>query len=182
MYLQITNRCNMQCAHCCFSCTERGEDMSLPVFENKIIEADYGHITLGGGEPTLHPQFWKMLQFALAHSESVFVSTNGSDKDATMALLKLAHNNEHLIVQVSIDAYHEPIDEQVEKQARLWGMARDTTRIIPVGRASNWGDAEGCICDLFITPSGEIYTCGCKTKRLNSVSDYKNNCKGVSNG
>jgi len=67
MYLQITTRCNMHCDHCGFACTNQGEDMSLSTFEQALdIAADDSNIDIGGGEPTIHPHFWKMLGLSLA--------------------------------------------------------------------------------------------------------------------
>lgn len=76
MYLQITSRCNMLCRHCGFACTARGHDMSPEHFHKAIaLAAEYEqHVTIGGGEPTLHPhckEFMQHAQWELAHvSES----------------------------------------------------------------------------------------------------------------
>jgi len=48
----------MACAHCCFSCTGKGTFMSQEVFDKALeIAKEYNMtVTLGGGEPTLHPK------------------------------------------------------------------------------------------------------------------------------
>ena len=76
MYIQITTRCNMECEHCCMSATAKGEDMSIGTFKNALEYDEY--ITIGGGEPTLHPKFWEMMGLALGFGEYVWLATNGS--------------------------------------------------------------------------------------------------------
>jgi len=81
MYLQITTKCNMTCAHCCFSCGKNGKHADY----NTIIDAiafvrdiDDGAITIGGGEPTLHPRFFDILRHCLEDFDYVWFATNGS--------------------------------------------------------------------------------------------------------
>lgn len=67
MYVEITERCNMTCAHCAANATAIGEDMTIKVFK-KAIKSAIGQseeIYLGGGEPTLHPKFMDMLNYAI---------------------------------------------------------------------------------------------------------------------
>lgn len=67
MYLQLTNRCNMSCAHCCMNSGPRAhkkdQDMSHEIFLAAAnLAIDYGHhITIGGGEPLLHDHFFDFL-------------------------------------------------------------------------------------------------------------------------
>lgn len=60
-YIQVTTRCNMFCEHCGFSCTAEGEDMSMEVFERTLQVFEGSYITIGGGEPTLHPKIFEMV-------------------------------------------------------------------------------------------------------------------------
>ncbi len=81
-YLQITTRCNMQCAHCCYSCSpHKGEHMRWDVVCDAIAFArdmDSEVISIGGGEPTLHPRFFDILRIALQDFHYVWMATNGS--------------------------------------------------------------------------------------------------------
>ena len=67
MYLQITTKCNMTCSHCCYSCNKNGKHADF----NTIIDAiafarDCDEsISIGGGEPTLHPDFFRILKHCI---------------------------------------------------------------------------------------------------------------------
>lgn len=117
MYVQITTRCNMTCRHCCFACTARGTDMSRETF-HKAIELARGHessITIGGGEPTLHPLFQEFLMHAVWElasqsnsqgSPAVFLVTNGSNERASLTLAHLAERGV-IGCRLSQDQYHD---------------------------------------------------------------------------
>ena len=70
MYVQITTKCNMNCAHCCFAATRKGEHMPLNIFQKALqVAVRRGdHLTIGGGEPTMHPDFFKYLELAREES------------------------------------------------------------------------------------------------------------------
>lgn len=89
MYLQITTKCNMKCEHCGFSCNKNGKHMDLDTFEIAInYIKDYADIiTIGGGEPTLHPDFFRILKTCLENFDHVWLATNGSQ---TRKMLRLA--------------------------------------------------------------------------------------------
>ncbi|HEY9073855.1 MAG TPA: radical SAM protein, partial [Desulfobaccales bacterium] len=67
LYVQITKRCNMTCNHCAFSCGAQGPDMSAETFRRVLDLAalEEAPITIGGGEPTLHPGFMDFLWWTI---------------------------------------------------------------------------------------------------------------------
>ena len=105
----------MQCEHCIFSCTERGEDMSIDIF-CRALDAGQGSnnvCDIGGGEPTLHPMFWDMIEMAIqANYRTVWVSTNGKNVQDAIKLSEMARNGV-LACQLSLSKYHEQIDWEV---------------------------------------------------------------------
>jgi len=191
MYIQITTRCNMSCEHCCYSCTAEGEDMSLRVFRAAVAASDMS-ITLGGGEPTLHKQFEKFLLLAMSapgiEACGVMVITNGTHAERTRMLFGLAKCGA-IAADLSLDCYHDPIDEEVEWQWReeaervrlehnryreisepsRVGIRNTTEHHEPManGRATTVlgiekGDDYRCPCDGPICkPNGDVYACGC---------------------
>ena len=199
MYIQITNRCNMSCAHCCFDCTSKGKDMTLTTFKKAIaLMDDVGevNIEIGGGEPTLHKKFWEIIGLSLSymHIESVWLATNGSITDIALALANLARKK-ILSVDLSIDAYHDEISDRVKKAFGYpdyrylsrasyvdkygWVSIRDVTgNEMPKGRALKnklitRRDKAECACDaLFIDPYGKIWSCGCKAHSFGTVDNY----------
>ncbi len=196
MYIQVTTRCNMHCLHCGFACTETGEDMSLDVFTKAAeLAGDIGeHISIGGGEPTTHPQFWAMIGIALGSTdELVWLAINGKETNTALKLARMARKGT-ISVRLSLDKWHEPIDQSVVdafkegKRDPSYGYQhefdqRDITidpyAVIPVGRAADLveedkdvGISNNCICsEIFITPNGDIFECGCLLNKIGTVWD-----------
>lgn len=175
MYIRITSRCNMKCEHCCYSCEPgKGEDMSMETFRAALMLSD--HVILGGGEPTIHPQFEKMLLEAMAaacdgEEFKVFVVTNGSIKHRAVMLACLAKNGV-INAEVSTDYYHdrEMVSEEVfeafgerTRDVTAYGEPRPVGRYLEtLGLSFEDIDDKRCACDEFIcNPDGTIYQCGC---------------------
>jgi hypothetical protein len=182
MYITLTTRCNMTCAHCCGDYGPEGEDMSMETFKQALrFAGDYGEesLALGGGEPTLHPQFWEMLGLAILWGFYVWLATNGSRKEDTFQLLDRAVDMpEKLSIDLSLDRWHNPIDHEVVDRFRMLtptgypreGQAAIGIRTIPTpirsGRAKQLPDGQtmdGCTCPGWIIhPNGSIKACGCE--------------------
>jgi hypothetical protein len=127
MYIQMTTKCNMKCAHCCFAATRAGKHMSNEVFMAALnLAKAYGEtITLGGGEPTMHPQFHRLYMSAREMSINgdfecgVHMVTNGLFRGKVMRIVRLIENDHKqgidskLQVELSQDRWHEPIDMEV---------------------------------------------------------------------
>ena len=79
----------MSCEHCGMNCTEVGEDMSLEVFEACLLECDE-MLPIGGGGPTIHPEFNNFLLKAIGAVDYVWLATNGSMTETALTLAKLA--------------------------------------------------------------------------------------------
>lgn len=175
MYITLTTRCNMTCEHCCGDYTEKGEDMALETFRN-VLDYDSEVITLGGGEPTLHPLFWQILGESIAHcDEWVWLATNGSQTRTAIALAKLARKGV-LGVALSQDDYHDPIDpEVVEAFTRDKQVSRPYDNRTPDAREirdvtgnevnagrCDFGAEDSCCCPGFmVMPDGAVRACGC---------------------
>jgi MoaA/NifB/PqqE/SkfB family radical SAM enzyme len=182
MYIQITSKCNMSCKHCGMNSKKKGEDMSLETFRNALKSGDKS-ITLGGGEPTMHPLFWQILGESIANSEYVWLATNGSNTEISIALAKIAQKGV-IGCALSQDRFHDPIDHTViDAFTRTDGHRnnddhreiRNTEKnLIKAGRCKT--GKEGCICeDIFVKPNGDVMACGCSdsVKLGNVNSDYE---------
>lgn len=184
MYIQITTRCNMNCWHCGFDCTEEGEDMSLETFR-KAIQWEEESLTIGGGEPTLHPLFWQFIGESLAVSNYVWLATNGSQTKTALALAKLAKKGV-LGCDLSRDNYHDDIDPAVVEaftkgkiSSSFGNTSNDMRGIRDVsGREINSGRCDfgkdDCVCaDVLCTPGGIILACGCgDSPQLGTIDGY----------
>lgn len=184
----------MTCDHCYFSANGKGTLMSQEVFDKALaIAANYSNdITIGGGEPTLHPQIlpWVM-QAALSAIEtsmdmdgpSVLVVTNGKKKDVAIKLAKMAHLG---IIQcdLSQDPWHDPISPEVVKEFTRYnkpgtvngkgnaGIRDVSSGVKKKGRAIENGlwRQKGCCCStMLIAPNGDFYQCGCKKTKLGNI-------------
>ena len=162
MYIQITTKCNMSCEHCGMNCTNEGENMSKETLL-KALDMGHGQLAIGGGEPTIHPQFNDFLITILSHeyTEYTWMITNGSKTNLSIALAKMS--NENFCVALSQDCFHDEIDERVVNTFNDLNLEiRDNTEnLINAGRC-DWVDNDGCICpNMIIKPNGDIYGCGC---------------------
>lgn len=91
----LTRKCNLKCSYCFADefVNKENEEMSFEDFVkvfNFIKEEKREKIGLIGGEPTLHSQFSKILEYILANSEDdriIVVYTNGLAIDKYIDLL-----------------------------------------------------------------------------------------------
>jgi len=165
--------------------------MSLETFKAalRLAERRDEYLVIGGGEPTVHPQFLEFLGLAIVHDPmpdiTPLVITNGKRKQVALRLAQLARNG---VVQaeLSIDEWHDPVAEQVveafdrpergyhERPVRDLRGIRTVRNIVPVGRAVTKGvatEAQGCCCEnLLVDPEGRLFACGCKTIQLGTVA------------
>jgi MoaA/NifB/PqqE/SkfB family radical SAM enzyme len=81
---ELTNDCNLKCKMCFRGKRRAGVGyMDFDLFKRVVDEAaQIGDVTLSlflGGEPTLHPQFDRMVEYAMSHRKRLYVgfNTNG---------------------------------------------------------------------------------------------------------
>lgn len=205
MYISITKRCNMKCGHCCYSCTSKGEDMPWEVFHaiidkwGVLYAESNSYVSLGGGEPTLHPKFWSMVYYVQGVGLTPWVATNGKQKEDALVLCEMARQGK-VAAALSLDKWHEPIDEEVvaafktglkkknHKYYETWMNYKDRendlreirTAIIPYygGRAKNLKPVvHFCPCvGINFEPNGDILACGCDDSPV--IGHYRHGIKG----
>lgn len=80
--LQITERCNLHCAHCFVSAVREGSDIPLEAIRERIlpqlIEARVARLTVTGGEPFAHPDLVQIVRAARDAGMTVTICTNGT--------------------------------------------------------------------------------------------------------
>src|SRR5690349_19522066 len=78
---ELTYACNLECAHCLSSSGRRDpRELTTAQCEAVIDELQrmqVFYVNIGGGEPTIRPDFWHLLQYAVDHQVGVKFSTNG---------------------------------------------------------------------------------------------------------
>ena len=172
MYLQITDHCNMFCDHCGFSCGPRKKNfMPLEVAKKALNEFCSEYITIGGGEPTCHPDFLMILGYAsvVCTEAQPHVITNGKN-EYFVRKLSFARREGNFTLEISKDEFHEPLSPGMDKFVKNNKLYRENKhgRISKRGRAIKTGvwTEDYCICeDILIDPHGDIYQCGCKGKK-----------------
>src|SRR3954447_10345127 len=78
---ELTYACNLACVHC-LSSSGRRDPRELSTDEAKAVldelhDLQVFYINIGGGEPTVRPDFWDLLDYAVSHQVGVKFSTNG---------------------------------------------------------------------------------------------------------
>lgn len=124
MQLGITNRCNLRCIHC-YDDSTQFKDMSMEEFTiavTKVLETaeNWGRYTviwLTGGEPLVHPDFWKFIDFLQKKKDtgshlSVYVLTNGTLVNEE-CVRQLESYSVLTDVQVSLDGTSKSVHEAI---------------------------------------------------------------------
>lgn len=80
---QVTNECNLACLHCIEESgpgkafrDELDEGQVFAVLE-QMLEQEVPYMSFSGGEPMVHPHFFKMVEYVCARGGQLKVETNG---------------------------------------------------------------------------------------------------------
>ena len=118
---QITAACNLECLHCCEESGHRMPDemTSEQVLGlcSQIVDLDIPYVAISGGEPLLHPDFFRVCEFLRAHDRSVKVETNGLF--ITKAVAKRLAGLGFRSIQVSVDGAKAATHERL-RGTRDW--------------------------------------------------------------
>lgn len=115
MLIEITQRCNLTCPTCyANSSPERDETMSFEAFEkllDSLLEQGKGGadlIQLSGGEPTIHPRVFDMIELALEKGiRQVYVNTNGIKLASESFAQRLANFGSAVSVYLQFDGFRQ---------------------------------------------------------------------------
>ncbi|MBV9315213.1 MAG: mycofactocin radical SAM maturase [Pseudonocardia sp.] len=112
---ELTYACNLACVHCLSSSGRRDprelstEECKHVVDELRRMQVFY--VNIGGGEPTVRPDFWELLDYSVDHNVGVKFSTNGVKLDLCRAR-RLARTD-YVDVQISLDGATESVNDAV---------------------------------------------------------------------
>src|SRR3954462_11046848 len=102
---ELTYACNLACVHC-LSSSGRRDPRELTTAEAEAVVDELQsmqvfYVNVCGGEPTVRPDFWHLLDYAVAHQVGVKFSTNGvrltPDRAEQLA------RTDYVDVQISLD-------------------------------------------------------------------------------
>src|ERR1700683_445974 len=112
---ELTYACNLSCVHC-LSSSGRRDPRELTTDECKAVidtlqRMQVFYVNIGGGEPTVRPDFWELVDYATAHQVGVKFSTNGVKLDAAAAARLAA--SDYVDVQISLDGATAEVNDAV---------------------------------------------------------------------
>ncbi|MFD8340143.1 mycofactocin radical SAM maturase [Streptomyces solisilvae] len=112
---ELTYACNLFCKHC-LSSSGRRDPRELSTQEAKAVIDELEamqvfYVNIGGGEPTIRPDFWELLDYATTHHVGVKFSTNGVRITPEVAG-RLARND-YVDVQISLDGATADVNDAV---------------------------------------------------------------------
>ena len=112
---ELTYACNLSCVHCLSSSGRRDpRELTTAQCESVIDELQamqVFYVNIGGGEPTVRPDFWHLLDYAVDHQVGVKFSTNGSRITAERA--RFLADSDYVDVQVSLDGATAAVNDHV---------------------------------------------------------------------
>jgi len=112
---EITYGCNLACVHC-LSSSGRRDPRELTTAEahaviDELQDLQVFYVNIGGGEPTIRPDFFDLVDYSVAHGVGVKFSTNGTTMTDTRARQLAAAD--YVDVQISIDGATAPTNDAV---------------------------------------------------------------------
>jgi len=112
---ELTYACNLACVHC-LSSSGRRDPRELTTAECQAVidtlqRMQVFYVNIGGGEPTVRPDFWELVDYATARQVGVKFSTNGIKLDAPAARRLAA--SDYIDVQISLDGATAEINDAV---------------------------------------------------------------------
>lgn len=112
---ELTYACNLACVHC-LSSSGRRDPRELTTAEclgiiDELEAMQVFYVNIGGGEPTLRPDFFDIVDYATAHHVGVKFSTNGVRITPEVAA-RLA-GNDYVDVQISLDGATAAVNDAV---------------------------------------------------------------------
>ena len=112
---ELTYACNLSCVHC-LSSSGRRDPRELTTAQcmaiiDELQRMQVFYVNIGGGEPTVRPDFWELVDYATAHQVGVKFSTNGVRITGAVAARLAA--SDYVDVQISLDGATAEINDSV---------------------------------------------------------------------
>src|SRR5450432_4068924 len=112
---ELTYACNLSCVHC-LSSSGRRDPRELSTAECRAVideleRMQVFYVNIGGGEPTVRPDFWELVDYATAHHVGVKFSTNGVKITPERADQLAA--SDYVDVQISLDGATAKVNDAV---------------------------------------------------------------------
>jgi mycofactocin radical SAM maturase len=132
---ELTYACNLSCVHC-LSSSGRRDPRELSTAECKAVideleRMQVFYVNIGGGEPTVRPDFWELVDYATAHHVGVKFSTNGIKITPAVAA-KLAASD-YVDVQISLDGATAEVNDALRGEGSFDTATRAMQHLADAG-------------------------------------------------
>jgi len=112
---ELTYACNLACVHC-LSSSGRRDPRELTTAQCRAVideleRMQVFYVNIGGGEPTVRPDFWDLVDYATAHHVGVKFSTNGIKITPERARRLAA--SDYVDVQISLDGATAEVNDAI---------------------------------------------------------------------
>ncbi|MDT5012517.1 MAG: [mycofactocin precursor peptide]-tyrosine decarboxylase [Mycobacterium sp.] len=112
---ELTYACNLACVHC-LSSSGRRDPRELTTRQcmdviDELERMQVFYVNIGGGEPTVRPDFWELVEYATAHHVGVKFSTNGVR--ITPERAEWLAGSDYVDVQISLDGATAAVNDAV---------------------------------------------------------------------
>ena len=134
---ELTYACNLACVHC-LSSSGRRDPRELSAAEcraviDELARMQVFYVNIGGGEPTVRPDFMEILDYAVGHKVGVKFSTNGVK--ITPGLARRLAATDYVDVQISLDGATAEVNDAVR------GTGSYATALRAIGNLADAGFA-----------------------------------------
>ena len=113
----VTDRCNLDCDHCLRDPKQKPSDVSIPLVERILREAKQlyrsEHVGFTGGEPTLHPEFARLVGVAVDAGYTWHMVSNGRRFAEVVAELGPVRLGAMTSVTFSLDGATEEVHDGI---------------------------------------------------------------------
>jgi mycofactocin biosynthetic radical S-adenosylmethionine protein MftC len=128
---EMTYACNLLCVHCLSSSGKRAPD-ELTTVEAKALLDEWAamkvfYVNVGGGEPMTRPDFFELMEYAIARRIGVKFSTNGTLVDRVAA--RWIATTDYLDVQISVDGASPDVNDAI-RGGGSFSRARKTMELL----------------------------------------------------
>ncbi len=132
---ELTYGCNLSCVHCLSSSGVRDpRELSgdqARAFLDELVAMRVFYVNIGGGEPTLRPDFVELVEYAVSRRVGVKFSTNGTTM--TQARARRYAEMDYLDIQISLDGASASSNDPVRGEGTFDAALRAMGRLAAAG-------------------------------------------------